>query len=215
MPPAHALFDLNGTLVDPSVIADELPPDVDRAGFVDGVLGDAVLLATIETITGRYRDFAELLRAAAARRLGADSAALDAIMDATQRMTPFPDALEGIRTLQEAGVGVGVLTNSSAETARSLLAETGLELNPVVGTEEVEAFKPDARVYESGVAATGREPAEVILLTAHWWDALGAKRAGLQTAWVSRQEATRVRVGPDPDYEADDLAAVARQIVTS
>jgi 2-haloacid dehalogenase len=199
MPPAHALFDLNGTLVDPSVIADELPPDVDRAGFVDGVLGDAVLLATIETITGRYRDFAELLRAAAARRLGADGAALDAVMDATQ----------------EAAVGVGVLTNSSAETARSLLAETGLELNPVVGTEEVEAFKPDARVYESGVAATGREPAEVILLTAHWWDALGAKRAGLQAAWVSRQEATRVRVGPDPDYEADDLAAVARQIVTS
>jgi len=214
MPPAHALFDLNGTLLDPSPIADALPSGNDRQRFVEAVLGDAVLLGAVETITGSYRDFAELLRAAAARRLAAIGAedALGAVIDGTRRMAPFPEAREAIATMLDSKVGVGVLTNSSGGTARTLLAAAGLELSPVIGTDAVEAFKPDPRVYASGVEATGRRAAEVVLVTAHWWDALGAKRAGLQTAWIARDETARPDVGPAPDFQARDLAGAARTI---
>jgi hypothetical protein len=41
---------------------------------------------------------------------------------------------------------------------------------------------------------------------------LGAKRAGLRSAWVERRERVPVRVGPEPDFEAPDLAAAARQL---
>lgn len=211
--PAHALFDLNGTLFDPGVIAKSLPADLND-GSVEAILGDAVLLGAVETMTGSYRDFAELLRVAAGRQLelGGRLDALDTVMAAVRRMRPFDDAPDAISTLRAAGIGVGVLTNSSTETARSLLVGAGLDLEPVVGTDEVEAFKPDPRIYGRGVEATGENPGDVVLITAHWWDALGAKRAGLQAAWVSRREGIRPRVDPAPDYEAGDLAAIARQI---
>jgi FMN phosphatase YigB (HAD superfamily) len=75
------------------------------------------------------------------------------------------------------GDRAGVLTNT--EAARSLIAAADLpDLDPVVGTNQVRAFKPDRRVYEHCVEASGRAPGEVVLITAHGWDAVGAKRAG-------------------------------------
>ncbi|MGH2985849.1 MAG: haloacid dehalogenase type II [Solirubrobacterales bacterium] len=214
MAPTRALFDLNGTLFDPSPMAEPLPREADGARFVQDVLDDAVLLAAVETITGSFRDFAELLRAAAARHLSAfgEPEMLDAVMEASKRMPPFPEASVAIEALRSAGVQVGILTNSSRDAACSLLSRAGLELEPVVGTDDVGAFKPDRRVYERGVEATNARPSDVVLVTAHWWDALGAKRAGLRAAWISRNEAVRVKVEPSPDYEAGDLAEIAGQI---
>lgn len=216
MAPSHALFDLNGTLFDPSVMAEALPADANGEGFVDAVLGDAVLLGVVETITGSFRDFAELLRTAAARRLRAIEAegALEAVIQASQLMRPFPGAGEAVERLRVAGIGVGVLTNSSGETARSLLSRTGFELDPVIGTDEVGAFKPDPRVYRRGAERVDVDPGEVVLVTAHWWDAVGAKRAGMQAAWISRREGFRLEVEPAPDYEAGDLAEIARLIAS-
>lgn len=215
--PSHAFFDLNGTLLDPAPLAEPLAPGVDRDRFVETVLTDAVLLGAVETITGSFRDFADLLRIAAARRLrriGAEGA-LDAVLAAAGRMRPFADAREAIETLRGAGIGAGVLTNSSGATARSLLGDAGLELDPVIGTDEVEAFKPDRRVYAAAVEATKLAPGQVVLISAHWWDALGAKRAGLEAAWIARREVVRTEVDPRPDYEAEGLAGAARRIITA
>jgi hypothetical protein len=61
-------FDLNGTLFDPSVMAEPIG-GAGADDLVEEILGEAVLLAMAETLSGSYRDFAELLRAATFRRL--------------------------------------------------------------------------------------------------------------------------------------------------
>jgi 2-haloacid dehalogenase len=213
----QVLFDLNGTLFDPATMAG--PLEADRAEeLVDEILGDTILFAMVETLSGSYRDFSELLRAAAERRLelSGKQDQVEAIVAAAQEMRPFPDASAAIETLRSAGIGAGVLTNSSTETARSLIAKAELsDLDPIVGTDEVRAFKPGRRVYERGVAASGFDADQVVLITAHSWDAIGAKRAGLRAGWIARRERLRFPLDPSPDFEAADLASAAAQIAAS
>ena len=213
----HALFDLNGTLFDPAAMAEPLGGG--RAGeeLVQAILGDAVQLGMVETITGSYRDFAELIEAAAARRLtGAGRAdRRDAVTAAARRMRPFPDASRAIELLLEAGHRVGVLTNSATGAARELIADSELDLDPVIGADQVRAFKPDRRVYERAVEVTGDAAVDIVLITAHWWDALGAKRARLRAAWVARRERVRPAIDPAPDHQGSDLAEVARLIAST
>jgi 2-haloacid dehalogenase len=209
-------FDLNGTLFDPSAIGEPVGGS-DSQRVAEEILGDTVLLSMAETLTGSYRDFSELLQAAATRRLAlaGDPGLVGEVTSAAQRMRPFPDAEEALERLRSAEIGVGVLTNSSTETARSLLARSGLELDPVLGTDQIGAFKPDPRVYRLAVDASGHPAEEVGLITAHGWDALGAKRAGLRAAWVSRREHLRVELAPEPDFEVKDLAEAAERMIAA
>jgi 2-haloacid dehalogenase len=217
VPIKQVLFDLNGTLFDPAAMAAPLAAE-GAEELVGEILGDTVLFAMAETLSGSYRDFSELLRAAASRRLALAGRTdrLDAVVAAAKEMRPYPDAAAAIETLRDAGIAAGVLTNSSTETARSLVEAADLpDLEPIVGTDEVRVFKPDRRVYERGIEAAGHQPDEVLLISAHNWDAIGAKRAGLRAAWASRRERVRAPLDPAPDFEAPDLAEVAAQVVRS
>lgn len=209
-------FDLNGTLFDPSAMAEPLG-GAGAEELVREILSEAILLSMAETLSGSYRDFAELLRAAAARRLALveKEDRVDDVVSAARRMQPFPDAGQAISTLRAADIGAGVLTNSSTESARTLVAGAGLDLQPIVGTDQVEAFKPDRRVYERGAAAAGWAVDETALITAHGWDAIGAKRAGMLAVWVSRKERVAPRIDLGPDLEAESLAQAAELAVAA
>jgi 2-haloacid dehalogenase len=108
---------------------------------------------------------------------------------------------------------VGVLSNSAADAVGSALEAAGLEVDLVVGSDSVRVFKPDPRVYAAGVEATGVPPDEVVMVAAHWWDLLGASRAGLRTAWVAREEKV-LMPGVEVDWRGADLAATAAAIAT-
>ena len=56
-----------------------------------------------------------------------------------------------------------------------------------------------------GSRPTGADPAGVVMVAAHWWDVLGASRAGLRTAWVARKEKV-LMPGVEVDWQGADLA---------
>ena len=58
-------------------------------------------------------------------------------------------------------------------------------------------------------------PGEIVLVSAHWWDLAGAKRAGLRTAWVSAKERVLMPGTPEPDFRAANLADAARSIASA
>ncbi len=196
MLPRWALFDLNGTLLDPSAVGED-------------ALAAAVHASTVETMSGAYRPLPELLRAVLERDGVQD---LDEALERFAAMPPYPDAAAALDTLRGAGVRVGVLSNSARSAAESALSSAGLEVELVVGSDAVEAFKPDPRVYAAGVEATGADAADVVMVAAHWWDVLGASRAGLRTAWVARKEGV-LMPGVEVDWRGADLAATAATVV--
>jgi 2-haloacid dehalogenase len=200
------LFDLNGTLVDPSGLDEPLMP----AAFED-----AIQLAMVTTLTGGQAAFKDLIGAALRRRLALadrDAAHAGPALEQLSNMPAFPEARAALERLASAGIHVGVLTQSSAQSAEQVLASAGLRdlVTRVISADEAGAFKPDPRVYRVALERVG-QPAW--LVAAHWWDVAGAARAGLRTAWISRHDRLYPEVAPEPEVRAADLLEGAAAIL--
>jgi 2-haloacid dehalogenase len=85
----------------------------------------------------------------------------------------------------------------------------------VIASHAVRAYKPATSVYQAAAEHIGVPPAEIVLVSAHWWDVTGAKRVGLGTAWVSAKEQVLMPGSPAPDVQAPSLRDVAQGIVNN
>ncbi|MDQ3769578.1 MAG: haloacid dehalogenase type II [Actinomycetota bacterium] len=216
MAPGPVLFDLNGTLLDIATIS--RPWGSERGPLALRALDDAVMAGMTATLTGSYRPFAELLRAALERRArleGLDASLVDDALELTRRMPPYPEVPGALDLLRAQGARLAVLSNSAVEYAEAALERAGLRdrFELVTGTDAVRAFKPDPRPYRHAVEQFGVAAEEVTMVAAHWWDVEGAKRAGLRTAWVARRERILRTTVPEPDVRGEDVRDVAAALV--
>ena len=85
-------------------------------------------------------------------------------------------------------------------------------LDLVAGSDAVEAFKPDPRMYRLGIERTGAAPEEICMVASHWWDWMGAQRVGMRGGFVQRNGRPFMAAGPRPDYRAATLDGLAAQI---
>lgn len=202
---AWVVFDLNGTLLDTSAVGDD-------------VLHEALFAAMTLNHVGEYRPLPELLAAAAERRhavLGGPPVAQ--VKEAAANMPAHPEAPAALHRLSHAGFRLAVLTNSPTEIAERGLRSAGLRdwFEHVIGTDQVEVFKPDLRVYQHGLAVVGAEGPQATMVAAHAWDLRGARAAGMRVAWVARGEGALTPLLPDPEVRGADLLAVADSIVAT
>jgi 2-haloacid dehalogenase len=218
--PSWVLFDLNGTLHDPRPAASALPM-ADGEAVVLASLHDAVVQGMVDTLSGEYRPFLDYIHAALQRQLQVSGAELDsdsveAVVELMARMPPFADSGDAIALLRDAGLHVGVLTNSGKEPATRALESAGLvtRIEAVIASDAVRAYKPATSVYRAALEQIGVPAAEIVLISAHWWDVTGAKRVGLGTAWVSEKERVLMPGSPAPDVQAPSLLDVAHEIVS-
>ena len=208
------LFDLNGTLVDPAVMAQPLGDTVADEELVSAAVDDAIQLAMVMTLTARAATFADLVRAGLARRLrlaGRDPGLAGDALGLIGSMPPFLDAPAALERLRGIGLRLGVLTQSTAEAADASLRFAGLRdrIETVISAPESGAFKPDPRPYGMALERIGAPAAEVALVSAHWWDVAGASAAGLRTGWVARRDLVLLDGVPEPDVGGRDLLEVA------
>jgi 2-haloacid dehalogenase len=209
------LFDLNGTLTDPSALgapwsAPELGADV---------LAGAVRNAMVDTILGRYRDFREHVEATlrvnvAHQGLGLDESRVAQAMEIAAALPAFPDTAPALETMVAAGHRLAVLTNSGADAGRRTLEAAGLadRFAWILGVDAVHAFKPHPATYAHAIEQLDAPPAEVTFVSAHPWDLAGAANAGMRTALVRRGEGAAT-VFPRPELEAPDLTGIAAALV--
>jgi len=208
------IFDLNGTLTDPAPIGTPWGrPDLGLE-----VLGLAVQSAMTDAILGDYRPFTEHMRSALTvviRRRGLPEDGIEAALQRAASLPARPEAPQALSLLAEARLRLAVLTNSGAEAGRATLEANGLidRFDQVIGVDAVRRFKPHAAVYQHALRSLDVDPVDALLVAAHSWDVWGAKRAGLRTAWISRDERVFPPAAPDPDVRAEDLVKAARAIV--
>jgi 2-haloacid dehalogenase len=218
MPLSWVLFNLTGTLVDPTVLAQPLGDSGADEELVLSALDDAVAMAMVEAMTGGATGLDELISAAMRRRLrlvGADESLAALALELMGTMPAYIEAPGALEELRARGLKLGVLAQSSAEATDSVLRFAGLRdrFELVLSAQDAGAPKPDLRPYRYALAQTRVERGAVCFVSTHWWDVAGAKRAGLRTAWVARRERALLDTVPAPDYTGRDLAEVAEAIV--
>jgi len=207
------VFDLNGTLTDTAALAAPWHGSA-PARFGPEVLDEAIAMSMVDTLTGQFRRFPDLLRGALVRRAalaGLSLGPVDEALEAAAALPARPEAAAALDHLREHDHAVAVLTNSAAVAGRHTLDAAGLlvRVDRIDGADAVRAYKPDPRVYALTVA-----PEEAWFVAAHWWDVTGAARAGFRTAWISVDDAVLPETAATPEIAAPDLLTAVREITT-
>jgi phosphoglycolate phosphatase len=186
--PAPFLFDLDGTL------ADTLPDIAASCNHVRATFG--LPPAALDAVRSFVGDGARtLLRRALAPALpcgDAAEAALDAAFVAyvehhavqcTGHARLFAGVADTLRTLQERGHALGVVTNKPERFARPVLAHLGVLgwFGVVVGGDTVTPRKPDAAPVRHALQALGATPAGATLVGDGVQDLRAGKAAGVRT----------------------------------
>ncbi len=205
------VFDLNGTLTDTSALATPWAGTA-PARFGADVLDEAIAMSMVDTLTGTFRRFPDLLHGALVRRARIAGLPLEPVeeaMEIAKALPPRPEAAAALDHLRAAGHSIAILTNSAAVAGRHTLDAAGLlvRVDRIDGADAVRAYKPDPRVYALTVA-----PERCWFVAAHWWDVTGAARAGFSTAWIPQADVVLPDTAVQPDLVGADLLAVAREI---
>ena len=210
-------FDVYGTLVDPLGMERPLRAHVGEQAmqFATTWRQHQLDSAFRRALMRRYANFDVVTRDAlrfTARLLGVvlSSSAEDELLSAYLKLPAFADALPGLVALGGEGHQLVAFSNGVELSLRKLLAQARLlpPLGGVVSVDDIQTYKPDPAVYLHLVARGGAPVDQTWLVSSNAWDVLGAKSAGLRTAWIRRNAKTpwegwgsgRARLGGRVDW---------------
>lgn len=133
-----------------------------------------------------------------------------ALVAEIERLRPFPDVVEALTRLRTAGYRLVVLSNGDPDMlARGVpYSGTGHLFARIVSVAEAGAFKPHAVTYRTALDLLDASAEEVLFVANHAFDCVGAKAAGLRSAFVDR----RRRPFGNDQYPPDLVVADFRQL---
>jgi 2-haloacid dehalogenase len=212
MPTALAgiCFDAYGTLFDFAPLREEIE------AHVGGGAGDAFVQRLVTwtwhlTAADRWLPFTDVARHALQDCAAAHGSRLDpgtaaALVSRLSQLPLGDGAAEVIRALAPAQLAV--LSNGSREGVAALLHNAGVaqQFLHLLGTDQVQRYKPAPQVYAMASVAFGVSSDRVLLVSANDWDVAGAAMAGLRTAWISGGRPPARMLGVGADIVVDQLA---------
>jgi 2-haloacid dehalogenase len=192
-------FDVYGTLVDPLAMERPLQAHVGEQAslFASAWRQHQLDSAFRRALMRKYANFDVVTRDAlhfTARQLAItlSTAAEDKLLASYVELPAFADARPGLVALGGEGHTLLAFSNGVESTLRKLLSHARLlpPLAGVVSVDDVRTYKPDPTVYLHLVAQGGAPVDQTWLVSSNAWDVLGAKSAGLRSAWVRRHAKT-------------------------
>jgi 2-haloacid dehalogenase len=175
----------------------------------------------LRSLMGRHTDFWQLTEdglahASKTLKLDLTPERRTRLMEAYLTLTAFPDVKPGLEALKQRGLRLAILSNGEPKMLEAAARSAGVFelLDRIISVEEVQIFKPSARVYRLGPERLNVNPTELGFVSSNSWDVAGAASAGLITFWIQRS------AGEPPEelgFAADrvvraitDLAALVR-----
>lgn len=173
----------------------------------------------LRSITDRHEDFFKVTEDAldyTAKAMGLELSPADkeALLNAYLSLTPWPDAVEGLRKLKASGLRIITIANFSPRMLRSNAERAGIAdlFDELLSTAANKTYKPDPRAYDLGLQRLGLKKEEVVFAAFGGWDAYGAKRFGYPTYWVNRFNLPTEKLGIEADGTSSDFAGLLKFI---
>jgi 2-haloacid dehalogenase len=145
-------------------------------------------------------------------KLPFEDADVDRIMEGWQELKPFPDALPGLARLK-GRFKLAVLSNGEREFLAYLVKHRmPFDFTAVISVQEVGVFKPNPQVYRYAARVLKAEPQELMMVSAHSFDAVGARISGYRAAYVNRYDLPYDETPYRADVEALDFLDLATRL---
>jgi 2-haloacid dehalogenase len=134
------------------------------------------------------------------------------------RLTPWPDAVEGLTRLKKEFV-IATLSNGNVSLLVEMAKFAGLPWDTVLSAELFHHYKPDREAYLGAADLLGYQPAEVMMVAAHPNDLSPARACGMKTAFVPRplENGPEINVSSAVvvpcDVEAQDFLELATKLM--
>ena len=129
-----------------------------------------------------------------------------------ERLKPFPDvpaALARLKTRYK----ISVLSNGDPDMLESAKAYHGIAFDAVISVAVANSFKPHVATYTKAAELMGVRLDEVLFVANHAFDCIGAKAAGMYTAFVDRRSRPFGITPHQPDLIASDMKGLADMLV--
>jgi 2-haloacid dehalogenase len=117
-----------------------------------------------------------------------------------EKLRPFPEVPEALARLQTRYKLV-VLSNGDRDMLEAAKQYHQVPFDQVISVEEAGSFKPHVATYTKAAELAGVAMDEVLFVANHAFDCLGAKSAGMRTAFIDR----RSRPFGDTPHQPDIL----------
>lgn len=137
--------------------------------------------------------------------------AIDEIAGVFFELDVYDDVRPGMERLAP-DYDLYVLSNGNPSLLAAMVERAGIGdlVEDTVSADEIQAYKPDARIYEHGARRSGTDLDRIAHVATPWYDVYGAMGAGMQGIWVNRDGRPWDAFDGEPDLVVDgfdDLVA--------
>ncbi len=138
----------------------------------------------------------------------------DSVLYLLKQLPVHEEVQEGLSKLNDQGFRIAALTNSPEKVVCDRMEMTGLisYFELVLSAEETQKYKPGIEPYQWAAKKMNVPEKEIIMVSSHSWDIMGAANAGMQTAFVKRGDEPLYSLAPKPNFTCSSLSDLANQL---
>jgi 2-haloacid dehalogenase len=129
-----------------------------------------------------------------------------------EKLKPFPEvpaALAKLRTKYK----LVVLSNGDPDMLEAAKQHHRIPFDRVISVAEANSFKPHAATYRKAAEIVGLEPDRILFVANHAFDCIGAKAAGMCTAFIDRRSRPFGETPYQPDILVPTMTDLADAII--
>jgi 2-haloacid dehalogenase len=128
-----------------------------------------------------------------------------------EKLRPFPDVPEALARLRTKYT-LAVLSNGDPDMLETAKHYHHLAFDAVLSVAVANAFKPHVATYTRAAEMLGVRLDDVLFVANHNFDCIGAKAAGMHTAYIDRRHRPFGITPHQPDLVAADMQSLATML---
>ena len=125
-----------------------------------------------------------------------------------ETLRPFPEVPEALARLKTR-YRIAVLSNGDPDMLEAAKRHHGIPFDAVISAAVANAFKPHVATYTRAAEIMGVSMGDILFVANHNFDCIGAKSAGMHTAFVDRRKRPFGATPHQPDLVVADMTELA------
>lgn len=157
-----------------------------------------------------YRRIGEISVAYTLERAGIAHTAAEVgwLVAQIEQLKPFPDVPAAMARLHKR-YQLAILSNGDPDMLEAARAHHGIAFDHIISVASAGAFKPHRATYTKAAEIAGVKMDEVLFVANHAFDCIGAKAAGMRTAFIDRRRRPFGNWPYQPDLIVEDFRSLA------